>query len=138
MARAIKCFACKHPKRKEIDQALRQGVSQAEVLRTIAPDLPKHSLQRHFARDHHLEELPEDWTPGIMISSTPGRTSETKQTKRSKRTRQTRRSRATTSGDMTKVHWELPKNLVKKLKHRAIEEEIPTVQLVREILEKGL
>jgi hypothetical protein len=50
MAKAVKCFACKHPKRREIDKALKAEVSQSEVVRTLCPEIKKHSVQRHFAQ----------------------------------------------------------------------------------------
>lgn len=125
MAKVVKCFVCRHPKRKEIDKALKAGVTQSEIVRTLCPGL-KNSVQHHFALDHHLQEPGKDWTP----TKTPIKT---KQTSKASTTRQTMGTKAA-SGEIVKVHWELPRDLVKKLKHEAIEAEVPMVQLVREIL----
>ena len=131
MAKVVKCYVCRHPNRKKIDEALRAGMTQAEVQRTLCPDVKKHSVQRHFRMDHHLEELGPDWTPGTIPTIT---------TKRTRTTASVGKTRGTVSGsgDTIKVHWELPRDLVKKLKHRAIDDDVPTVELVRDILNRGL
>jgi hypothetical protein len=128
MAKAIKCYVCKHPNRKKIDEALKAGMGQTEVWHSLCPDIKKHSIQRHYAMDHHLHEPGADWTPATIGTTRTKRTSKAKPTRRAKRV----------ESDVIKVHWELPRTLVKKLKHRAIDEEIPTVELVRAMIERGL
>ena len=128
MAKAIKCYVCRHPKRGEIDAALKAGESQRAIVRRLCPDLKPHSVQRHFAMDHHLQEPGADWTPAQTIK--------TRATIKTKRTKDTRTTRIT--GDAVKVHWELPRDLVKRLKHTAIDREISTIELVRAILDGGV
>lgn len=125
----VRCYVCRHPKRREIDKALKDGVTQSEIVKTLCPGL-KNSLQHHWAEDHHLQEPGKDWTP----TKTPIKT---KQTSKASTTRQTMRTKAD-SGEIVKVHWELPRELLKKLKHEAVDREVPTVQLVRELLEERL
>ena len=124
MAKAIRCSVCKHPKRREIDAALRAGMVHAEVQRTLCPEIKRDNVDRHFRMDHHTQELGKDWTPTI----------ETIQTKSGKRTKWAKRTRAT-RGAVVKVHWELPRDLVKRLKHKAVDAEVPVIELVRGILE---
>ena len=127
MAKVVKCYVCRHPKRKEIDAALKAGESQRGIVRRLCPDLKPHSLQRHFAMDHHLQEIGADWKPGTIHVQTIV-------TKRTIKGRATKGTKGTT-GAIVKVHWELPRDLVKRLKHAAIDREVPTIEVVREILD---
>ena len=127
MAKVIKCYVCKHPKRREIDAALKAGESQRGIVRRLCPDLKPHSVQRHFAQDHHLQELGADWTP----------TKQTIGTKKSIRGKATKRTE-TTRGEIVKVHWEIPRELLKRLKHQAVDTEVPVIELVRDILRRGV
>ena len=127
MAKAIRCFVCKHHKRREIDAALKAGVSQAEVVRKLCPEIARFSVGRHFRLDHHLETLGAAWKPATVPIGTK-QTIGAKPTKHSKGTK----------GGVVKVHWELPRDLVKKLKHQAVDAELPVIGLVREILERAL
>ena len=127
MAKVIKCYVCKHPKRREIDAALKAGKTHREIVRTLCPDLQRYSVGRHFRLDHHLQEPGADWKPTIPTKGTK-RTISWKATKHTK----------TTGGEIVKVHWELPRDLVKKLKHQAVDAEVPVIELVRDILRRGV
>jgi len=127
MAKVVKCYVCRHPKRREIDEALKAGESQRAIVRRLCPDLKPHSIQRHFAMDHHLQEPGADWTPAQTIK--------TRATIKTKRTKHTGATKITAK--VVKVHWELPRELVKRLKHKAIDGEISTIELVRQILDSG-
>jgi hypothetical protein len=128
MAKVVKCYICKHPKRREIDEALKAGgESQRAIVRRLCPELKPNSIQRHYALDHHMQEIGADWKPTMQTIGTI----KAKSSKTTKRTK-------TTGGEIVKVHWELPRDLVKKLKHQAVDAEVPVIGLVREILERAL
>jgi hypothetical protein len=135
MAKAIKCFVCKHPKRKEIDAALKAGVSQTEIVKTLCPEIKKHSVQRHYAQDHHLTKVPADWTPASTVASRGAKLSKKSKGAIVSKESKTARGRGR---DMVTVHMELPWALVKRLKHKAVDAEVPMVVLVRELLERGV
>lgn len=40
--------------------------------------------------------------------------------------------------EMVKVHWEIPRDLLKRIKHKAIDQDKATIQVVREILERHI
>lgn len=129
MAKAIKCFVCRHPNRLKIDAALKAGMTHREIVRTLCPDIQRYSVGRHFRLDHHKQEPGADWTP---VTTNP--TIRTKSTIKGKATKRT----PATSGEIVKVHWELPRDLVKQLKHAAVDAEVPVVELVRDLLRRGV
>lgn len=127
MAKAVKCFVCKHENRKAIDKALKDGVSQSEIVRTLCPDIKKHSVQRHFAQDHHLQEPGAGWTP-VKVQA--------KRAKHGAGSKYARQSKASGREDFVTVHLELPRELWKKVKIEAVEAEVSAVELVREKLSR--
>ena len=127
MAKVIKCYVCKHPNRLKIDAALKAGVTHREIVRTLCPDVQRYSVGRHFRLDHHKQEPGADWTPTKRTIGTKGAT----KSKFAKHTKPTR-------GEIVKVHWELPRDLLKRLKHQAVDAEVPVVELVRDILRRGV
>ena len=130
-----KCYVCRHPKLQEINEAFVRGMMQSEIIRTIAPDLPKSSINYHFRNDHHLRDMSEYQLPtGVSIPIKPSKPS-----KPLKPT--TRGTTQTTKADLkdtVKVHWEIPRSLLKDLKIKAINQDQATIELVRQYLRYGM
>jgi len=130
--RIPKCRVCAHPKVEEINQAFLSGMPQSQIVRDIAPDLSKNSVQHHFAKDHQDRDLSQFTIPaGGSVPSRPAKPTEPK----------TKRTTATSKAqleDPVKVHWEIPRTLLKKLKHKAIDQDTPVVELARQYIRYGV
>jgi len=127
-----KCHVCRHPRVQEINEAFLNGVPQAQILREIAPDVSKNSLQHHFAKDHQARDLSQfDIPEGGTVPSRPPKPTEPK----TKRTTETTKAQLK---DVVKVHWEIPRTLLKKLKHKAIDKDTPAVELARQYIRYGV